>query len=97
MVKLDESNIPINWFCPPCDRLENPEKYKNNSTTTDKNSTTAVAATTPVTNSATKGKISLKLWLRNRLISAGLESVLSHTENLFIASYNRQFSTNIEL
>ena len=50
MVKLDESNIPINWYCPPCDRLENPQKYKNNST---------VAATTPVTttNNGTKGKI----------------------------------------
>jgi len=47
MVKLDESNIPINWYCPPCDRLENPQKYKNNST---------VAATTPVTttNNGTK-------------------------------------------
>ena len=33
-------------------------------------------------------------WLPNRLISAGLEPVLSHTEKSFIVSYYRQFSTN---
>ena len=30
------------------------------------------------------------------LISAGLELVLSHTRKLCIASYKRQFSTNIK-
>ncbi len=39
------------------------------------------------------------LWLRNRLISAGLEPVYSHTEKSCIASYNRirQFPTNIRI
>ena len=34
------------------------------------------------------------IWLQNRLISAGLELVLSHTENSYVASYYKQFSTN---
>ena len=33
--------------------------------------------------------------LRNRLISAGLGPVLSHTDKSCIASYFRQFFTNI--
>ena len=37
------------------------------------------------------------VWLRNRLISAGLEPVLSHTEKSFIISYYIQFSTNIKM
>ena len=37
------------------------------------------------------------VWLRNRLISAGLESVLSHIEKLCIASFYRQFSSNIKI
>ena len=37
------------------------------------------------------------LWLRNRLISAGLEPVLSHTEKLCLALYYRQFSTNTKI
>ena len=32
------------------------------------------------------------VWLRNRLISAGLEPVTSNTEKSCIASYYRQFS-----
>ena len=39
----------------------------------------------------------IKVWIRNRLISDGLKPVLSHTEKLCIASYYRQFSTNIEI
>ena len=35
----------------------------------------------------------IPVWLRNRLISAGLEPVPSHTEKACIASYYRQFST----
>ena len=35
--------------------------------------------------------------LLNRLISAGLEPVLSHTEKACIASYYKQFSTNIKI
>ena len=35
------------------------------------------------------------VWLRNRLISAGLELVLSYRKKSKIASYYRQFSTNI--
>ena len=34
--------------------------------------------------------------LQNRLLSGGLELVLSHTKNLCIASYCIQFSTNIK-
>ena len=34
------------------------------------------------------------VWLRNRLISAGKEPVISHTEPKF---YCRQFSTNIQM
>ena len=34
--------------------------------------------------------------LQNRLISAGLEPVLSHTDSC-IASYDRQFSMNIKI
>ena len=38
--------------------------------------------------------IIVPLWLWNRLISRGLEPVLSHTEKSCIASNYRQFSTN---
>ena len=41
-----------------------------------------------------KQLISFPVWLRNRLISAGLESALSHTEKSCIASYYKQYSTN---
>ena len=34
------------------------------------------------------------VWLRNRLISAGLEPVVSYIQKSYIASYYRQFSTN---
>ena len=34
-------------------------------------------------------------WLQNGLIYARFKLVLSHTEKLCIASYNKQFSTNI--
>eukprot|EP00088_Acartia_fossae_P029689 TRINITY_DN3056_c0_g1_i1.p1 TRINITY_DN3056_c0_g1~~TRINITY_DN3056_c0_g1_i1.p1 ORF type:complete len:467 (-),score=151.82 TRINITY_DN3056_c0_g1_i1:1315-2715(-) len=46
MVRLDESNIPINWYCPPCDRLENPEKFKNldNASSATSNGTTIETA-----------------------------------------------------
>ncbi len=37
------------------------------------------------------------VWLQNRLISARLESVLTNTEKLCIASYYRQVSTNIKI
>ena len=37
------------------------------------------------------------LWIRNRIISAGLEPVLSHTEKSCLPSYYRQFSMNIEI
>ena len=37
------------------------------------------------------------VWLRNRLLSAGLEPVLSQTEKACIASNYRQFSTNIKI
>ena len=37
------------------------------------------------------------VWLRNRLLSAGLEPVLSKTEKACIASNYRQFSTNIKI
>ncbi len=36
------------------------------------------------------------VWLRNRLISTGLEMVFIYTEKSFIPSYYRQFSTNIK-
>ena len=36
------------------------------------------------------------IWLRNRLISAGLEPVLSHTKKICKAAYYRQFSMNIK-
>ena len=34
------------------------------------------------------------VWLQNRLISAGLEPVLSHYEKSYVASYYIQFCTN---
>ena len=37
------------------------------------------------------------VWLRNRLISAGLEPVLIHTEKLCIASYYIQFYTGLKM
>ena len=37
------------------------------------------------------------VWLRNRLLSAGLEPILSQTEKSCIASNYRQFSTNIKI
>ena len=37
------------------------------------------------------------VWLRFRLIPTELERVHSHTETSCIASYYRQFSTNIEI
>ena len=39
----------------------------------------------------------IKAWLRHRLISGGLEPVLSHTEKSCIASYYKQLSTNNEI
>ena len=36
-------------------------------------------------------KFTFLVWLWNRLLSAGLEPVLSHTEKLFIASYYKNF------
>ena len=42
-------------------------------------------------------KTKFPVWLQNRLIFAGLEPVLSHTEKLCIASYYREFSTFIEI
>ena len=41
--------------------------------------------------------IDFSVCLRNRLISDGLETVLSHTERSCIASYYRQFPTNIKI
>ena len=38
-----------------------------------------------------------QLWLRNRLMSAGLEPVFSHAEKSCIALYYRQFFTNIKI
>ena len=38
-----------------------------------------------------------QVWLPNRLISAGQEPVLSHTEKLCISSYYKQFSTNVKI
>ncbi len=37
------------------------------------------------------------VWLRNRLLSAGLEPVLTQTEKLCIASDYKQYSTNIKI
>ena len=37
------------------------------------------------------------VWLRNRLLSAGLELVLRHTEKSCIVSYYRQFFMNIKM
>ena len=37
------------------------------------------------------------VWLQNRLISAGLEPVLSHAEKSCIALYDRQFYTNVKI
>ena len=37
------------------------------------------------------------LGLRNRLISAELKPIISHTEKSCIASYYREFSTNIKI
>ena len=37
------------------------------------------------------------VWLRIRLLSAGLETVLSQTEKSCMASNYRQFSTNIKI
>ena len=42
-------------------------------------------------------RITFPVWLRNRLISAGLEPALSNTEKSCIALYNRQFSTNVKI
>ncbi len=42
-------------------------------------------------------EINIPVWLRNRLLSAGLEPVLSQTEKACIASNYRQFSTNIKI
>ena len=42
-------------------------------------------------------KIKFPVWPRSRLISAGLEPVLSHTETSCISSYYRQFYTNIRI
>ena len=39
----------------------------------------------------------IPVWLRNRLLSAGLEPVLSLTEKSCVASNYRQFSTNIKI
>ena len=41
-------------------------------------------------------KIFFPVWLRNRLISTGLEQVLSHTKKC-IASYYRKCSKNIKI
>ena len=37
------------------------------------------------------------VWLPNRLISAGLKPVLSHTEKSCIVSYYINFSTNLRM
>ena len=41
------------------------------------------------------GKSLFTVWLQRRLLSAGLESVLSLAEKSYIALNYRQFSTNI--
>ena len=38
-----------------------------------------------------------QVWLRNRLLYAKLEPVLSYFEKSCMASYYRQFSTNIKI
>jgi len=48
MVKLDESNIPIQWYCPPCDRLENPHKFKDADKSQTNTATTKSSVETPV-------------------------------------------------
>jgi len=48
MVKLDESNIPIQWYCPPCDRLENPHKFKDTEKSQTTTATTKSSVETPV-------------------------------------------------
>ena len=40
------------------------------------------------------GILEFPVWLQNRLISAVLEPVLSHTEKSGISSYYKQLSTN---
>ena len=42
-------------------------------------------------------KFIIPVWLRNRVISAGLETALSHTEKSFIVTHYKQFSTNDEI
>ena len=42
-------------------------------------------------------KKTFPVWIRNRLVSAGLELVISFTKKLYIAWYYRQFSTNIQI
>ena len=42
-------------------------------------------------------KTILAVWFRNRLTIAGLEPVLNHTEKSCIATYYKQFSTNIKI
>ena len=42
-------------------------------------------------------KTILAVWFRNRLTIAGLEQVLSHTEKSCIATYYKQFSTNLKI
>ena len=39
----------------------------------------------------------IPVWMRNWLISAGLEPVLSHTKKSCIASYYRYIATNIKI
>ena len=46
---------------------------------------------------STINNIFFPVWHQNRLISAGLEPILSHTEKLCIASNYRQFSMNINI
>ena len=49
----------------------------------------------PDANNVNDGNI-FQYWLRNRLISAGLDPVLSHNEKSCILSYHIQFSANIK-
>ena len=42
-------------------------------------------------------KLFQEVWLQNRLISGGLEPIISHTEMLCITSYYRQLSTKIKI
>ena len=46
---------------------------------------------------SSKKRIKFPVSLRNRLISGGLEPVVSHTEKLCLASYYIQFSTNVKM